>query len=132
MTSFTDDNIDKPSYKCVVADGPVKSKGDKAGETFVPEVLFDVYERVVIDQQVARKGTHTRDHLACGNKRRFLVEILEPLADVTLDINTFFGFHGIGDSLSVGSVLDCLDASIRTDYSTSYKNDESEAVSDDE
>jgi hypothetical protein len=122
---------DKSSYKCIVEDGPIKSDGDYSANNDMANVLaFGEYEDIKIPKQLEAAFTKS----VHGSKRRFLVEILEPMVEVTLNVNDVFGFHGIGDELQVGTVLDCLEASIKTDFdrnSRKYRED-SEGASDDE
>lgn len=99
------------SYK-----GAVTDKGSK--NTLVQELNFVDYEDVIIPAfNVNRYESQLTQHaqvFISSSKRHFMMDILEPILDVTSYVVDLYGFHGVGDNLQVMNVMTCLEDAITT------------------
>lgn len=58
-----------------------------------------------------------------SGKRDFLIDIMEPFGNLTQEVNEYYGFHNIANTLTLGDVLDCLEISAKVDIAADYDFD---------
>jgi hypothetical protein len=104
--------IERPSYKTVVTDKQeVVAVGGK-------ELVFSAYEDLKIQTNVSDK----RKSVPYA-KRQFLIDLFVPFTEVTSYVNTYHGFHGVGDQLSTDKVLDVIDKCVSVELTSDSERD---------
>lgn len=109
---------EKPSYRSIVIDG-----GNLDDHKYVKEVAFTDFANLHIPSFMKMKNG------IGSNKKEFLIDMLTEIASTTRYVKEHYGFHGVGDGLSVESVLDAFEKHVKVDV---FSENEQEFISEEE
>lgn len=93
---FNEDN-QKLSYKKVVSDSQNVVIKDK-------ELVFTDYENI-------RLPIYSEVNKNRSSSAQYLSDIFQEMAQITSYVKDHYGFHGVGNELTVYQVLDCIEKS---------------------
>lgn len=113
---MSNEDIHNWSYKKVVCEGAPVSSAKERG------TVFDDYENLKIPSVCKTNKINS-------SMMQYLTDILSDVAQATSYVNDVYGFHGIGNKLTVAQVLDCIEKSITVEIVSDI---DSEHVSEDD
>jgi hypothetical protein len=116
-------DTNRPSYRSIVCE-EVKEHQDVVLHFKDWNETSDLLQKS--DADISSQKRRTIEPAKAG----FLTEFADFITQLTLEVKSYYGFHGIANDISVGKVIDCFEKSVIIDVIDDNTNNENSSDDD--